>query len=63
MLVLSTAHYSKFWNDLEPLVPFGQAEVKRPSVHNGIRSCLKKPVVHRLLRVAYFKIYLRGGIH
>ena len=56
MLILSTAHYSKFWDDLEPLVPIGQAEVKRPSVHQGIQSCLKKPVVHRLLKVSYFRI-------
>merc|ERR1712192_319744 len=38
---------SKFWDDLEALVPIGQAEVKRPMVHNVIRSCLQKPVVHR----------------
>ena len=26
-----------------------QADVKRPGVHHGIKSCLEKPVVHRLL--------------
>ena len=26
-----------------------QADVKRPGVHQGIKSCLEKPVVHRLL--------------
>ena len=65
MLILSTAHYSKFWDDLQALVPIGQEEVKRPTVHNGIRSCLQKPVVHRLLNV-YYLYYLKvpqDGIH
>ena len=62
MLILSTAHYSKFWDDLEALVPIGQAEVKRPAVHDGIRSCLQKPVVHRLLKVSYLRVP-QDGIH
>ena len=58
MLVLSTAHYSKFWDDLKTLVPISQTEVKRPGFHDGIRSCLQKPVVHRLFRISYLKIII-----
>ena len=58
MLVLSTAHYSKFWDDLKTLVPISQTEVKRPGFHDGIRGCLQKPVVHRLFRISYLKIII-----
>jgi len=48
LMVLSTAHFSKFWDDLESLVSITQADVKRPGVHHGIKSCLEKLVIHRL---------------
>jgi len=46
LIVLATAHYSKFWDSLESLVTGGKDAVPRPSAHLGVASCLDKPVIH-----------------
>lgn len=45
-VVLATAHYSKFWEDLEALVPGGREAVERPAPHAGVAACLERQVVH-----------------
>ena len=46
LVVLATAHYSKFWEDLEALVPGGREAVGRPVPHAGVAACLERQVVH-----------------
>merc|ERR1712137_715053 len=47
MLVMATAHYSKFWEDVGPLVGGKCDDVPAPPPHDGIIGCLNKEHVHK----------------
>jgi len=47
MVVMSTAHYSKFWSDIENSIKTPESDISNPPVHPGIKACLTKEVVHK----------------
>lgn len=47
MVVMSTAHYSKFWSDIQDCINKPENEISNPPEHLGIKSCLTKEVVHK----------------
>lgn len=47
MVVMSTAHYSKFWSDIESHIKTPESDISDPPQHPGIKSCLTKEVVHK----------------
>jgi len=47
MVVMCTAHYSKFWSDIETCIQIPESEISNPPEHAGIKACLTKEVVHK----------------
>ena len=46
MIVMSTAHYSKFKSDIEECINEPEYDILDPTLHPGIQACLTKDVVH-----------------
>jgi len=47
MVVMSTAHYSKFWSDVQDCIDKQESDITNPPKHLGIQDCLTKEVVHK----------------
>ena len=47
MVVMSTAHYSKFMSDVEECINQPETAILDPPQHPGIQACLAKDVIHK----------------